>query len=158
VTAKSPLRDEEVRRILGLLEPLSADRSIVLVGGQAVVFWTRFLGERSSDVAAFTSLVSKDIDFEGSARAARRAADLLAARVRLASIDDHTPNTGIVLFLDADGVEREIDFIDEPLGLRARHGGPVDRAERRGRARVPCVGHAPRALHGEPDLQRADPW
>jgi hypothetical protein len=99
VTAKPPLRDEEVRRILGLLEPLSADRSIVLVGGQAVVFWTRFLGERSSDVAAFTSLVSKDIDFEGSARAVRRAADLLAARVQLASIDDHTPNTGIVLFL-----------------------------------------------------------
>jgi hypothetical protein len=59
-----------VRRILGLLEPLSADRSIVLVGGQAVVFWTRFLGERSSDVAAFTSLVSKDIDFEGSTRCA----------------------------------------------------------------------------------------
>jgi hypothetical protein len=120
VTAKPALRDEEVRRILGLLEPLSADRSIVLVGGQAVVFWTRFLGERSSDVPASTSLVSKDIDFEGSARAVRRAAVLLTARVRIASIDDHTPDTGIVLFLDADGVEREIDFIDEPLGLRAR--------------------------------------
>jgi hypothetical protein len=25
-----------------------------------------------------------------------------------------------VLFLDADGIEREIDFIDQPLGLRAR--------------------------------------
>ena len=120
MTAKPPLRDEEVQRILGLLEPLSVDRSIVLVGGQAVAFWTRFLQERSSEVAAFTPLVSKDIDFEGSARAVRRAADLLTARVRLASIDDHTPNTGIVLFIDADGVEREIDFIDEPLGLRAR--------------------------------------
>jgi len=84
------------------------------------VFWTRFLEERSSNVPASTSLVSKDIDFEGSARAVRRAADLLTARARIASIDDHMPNTGIVLFLDADGVEREIDFIDEPLGLRAR--------------------------------------
>jgi len=118
--AKPPLRHEEVQRILGLLEPLSADRSIVLVGGQAVAFWTRFLAERSSEVAAFAPLTSKDIDFEGSARAVRRTAELLEARMRLASIDDHTPNTGIVIFVDADGIEREIDFIDQPLGLRAR--------------------------------------
>jgi hypothetical protein len=120
MSVKPPLRHEEVQRILGLLAPLSVDRSLVLVGGQAVVFWTRFLQERSSEVAAFAPLTSKDIDFEGSARAVRRAADLLAARMQLASMDDHTPNTGIVLFVDADGIEREIDFIDEPLGLRAR--------------------------------------
>lgn len=118
--AKPPLRAEEVARILGLLEPLSDNRSIVLVGGQAVSFWTRFLGERSSELGALAPLASKDIDFEGSARAVRRAAELLSARMRLASMDDHTPNTGIVIFLDADGVEREIDFIDQPLGLRAR--------------------------------------
>ena len=120
MTAKPPLRHEEVQRILGLLEPLSADRSIVLVGGQAVAFWTRFLGERSSDIAAFAPLTSKDIDFEGNARAVQRTADLLGARMRLASMDDHTPNTGIVLFVDADGIERELDFIDQPLGLRSR--------------------------------------
>lgn len=34
-------------------------------------------------------------------------------------MDDNTPNTGLVLFVDADGVEREIDFIDQPLGLKA---------------------------------------
>lgn len=120
MTAKPPLREEEVRRILRLLEPLSQDRSIVLVGGQAVAFWIRFLGECSGEVGALAPVTSKDIDFEGSARAVRRAADLLAARMRLASMDDHTPNTGIVLFVDADGIEREIDFIDQPLGLQAR--------------------------------------
>lgn len=120
MSAKPPLRHEEVQRILRLLEPLSVARSIVLVGGQAVALWTHFLRERSQEIAAFAPLASKDIDFEGSARSVRQAADLLAARMRLASIDDHTPNTGIVLFLDADGVEREIDFIDQPLGLRAR--------------------------------------
>lgn len=107
--AKPPLRHEEVQRILGLLEPLSADRSIVLVGGQAVAFWTRFLQERSSEIAALAPLTSKDIDFEGSARAVQRTADLLGGRMRLASMDDHTPNTGIVIFVDADGIEREID-------------------------------------------------
>jgi hypothetical protein len=120
MSAKPPLRHEEVQRILGLLEPLSLDRSIVLVGGQAVAFWTRFLRERSGEVAAFAPLASKDIDFEGSARAVQRTASLLGARMQLASMDDHTPNTGIVMFVDADGIEREIDFIDQPLGLRAR--------------------------------------
>lgn len=87
-------------RILGLLEPLSDDRSIVLVGGQAVSFWTRFLGERSSEVGALAPMASKDFDFEGSALRSP-GGGLLAARMRSASVDDHTPNTGIVLFVDA---------------------------------------------------------
>ena len=120
MASKPPLAYEEVRRILRLLEPLSATRSIVLVGGQAVAFWTRFFEETSSEIAAFAPLASKDIDFEGGARAVQRTADLLDAKMRLASMDDHSPSTGIVLFVDADGIEREIDFIDQPLGLRAR--------------------------------------
>jgi hypothetical protein len=36
MTAKPPLRAEEVACVLGLLEPLSEDRSVMLVGGQAV--------------------------------------------------------------------------------------------------------------------------
>lgn len=120
MAGKPPLAHEEVQRVLRLLAPLSADRSIVLVGGQALAFWTHFLRTRSSEVSMLAPLASKDIDFEGSARAVRRAADLLAARMRLANIDDHTPNTGVVRFMDAAGVEREIDFIDQPLGLRAR--------------------------------------
>jgi hypothetical protein len=99
---------------------LAEDRSIVLVGGQAVAFWTRFLQERSPELAAMAPLGSKDIDFEGSARSVRRAAELLGGRMRLASIDDNTPNTGLVRFMDASGVEREIDFIDQPLGLTAK--------------------------------------
>lgn len=43
-------------------------------------------------------IASKDIDFEGSACAVRRAAELLSARMRLASMDDHKPDAGIVLF------------------------------------------------------------
>lgn len=120
MASKPPLRNEEVRRILRLLAPLSATRSIVLVGGQAVAFWTRFLKEASSEIAGLAPLTSKDIDFEGGARAVQRTADLLGAKMRLASMDDHSPSTGIVRFVDADGIEREIDFIDQPLGLRAR--------------------------------------
>jgi hypothetical protein len=120
VAAKPPLRHEEVQRILGLLEPLIVERRIVLIGGQAVAFWTRFLQQRCTDLALADSLTSKDIDFEGSAQSVRRAAQLLAGQMRIAAMDDNTPNTGVVLFTDSDGVRREIDFLDQPLGLKRR--------------------------------------
>ena len=117
--AKPALRHEEVQRVLRLLEPLTADRRIVLVGGQAVAFWMRFFQEHG-ELEHDEPLASKDIDFEGSAQSVRRAAELLAGRMRIASMDDITANIGIVLFTDSDGVRREIDFIEAPLGLSAR--------------------------------------
>lgn len=92
----------------------------MLVGGQAVAFWMRFLGPKTREPRLADPLTSKDIDFEGSARAAKEAGALLAGEARLAGIDDHTPNTGIVMFVDSQGHKRVIDFIDSPLGLRAR--------------------------------------
>lgn len=117
---KPPLTYEEVRRVLHLLDPLLADRRIVLVGGQAVAFWGRYLAPRSLELTPAGALTSKDIDFEGSAQSVTRAATLLAGRPKIATMDDNTPNTGIVLFTDSAGIPREIDFIDAPLGLGAR--------------------------------------
>lgn len=117
---KPPLSHEEVQRILRQLEPLIAERRVVLVGGQAVAFWMRLLRPRSRELARREPLTSKDIDFEGSAQAVRRAAGLLGGTMKLASMDDNTPNTGLVVFTDADGIESEIDFIDAPLGLDSR--------------------------------------
>lgn len=116
---KPPLRPEEVRRILRELAPLSENRRIILVGGQAVAFWAAFfkLKPRSAEQEIFTS---KDIDFEGAARTARRAGELLNGEVRIPTFDDHTPNTGIVLFEDSDGETREIDFLVAPYGLDGR--------------------------------------
>ncbi len=118
--AKPPLPQQEVERIVRALEPLSVERRIVLVGGQAVAFWMRFLGPKGTEPGLLDPLTSKDIDFEGSARAAKEAAALLVGEARLAGIDEHTPNTGVVTFVDSAGHKREIDFIDSPLGLRAR--------------------------------------
>jgi hypothetical protein len=120
VADKPPLRQEDVERVIRLLGPLISERLIVLVGGQAVAFWMRFLAPRSEVLAAAEWLTSKDIDFAGSARSVARAAELLEGRAKLATIDDNTPNTGLVQFSDAAGIQREIDFIDEPLGLRGR--------------------------------------
>ncbi len=120
MAAKPPLRHEEVQRVLRVLEPLTIDRRVVLVGGQAVAFWMRFLARRCEELALADPITSKDIDFEGSAKSVRVAAELLGGRMKLATMDDNTPNTGLVLFEDSDGIEREIDFIDAPLGLNER--------------------------------------
>ena len=60
--------------------------------------WPSTRSQSTSEVGALTPLASKDIDFEAAHALVRRAAELLAARMRLVSMDDHTPNTGIVLF------------------------------------------------------------
>lgn len=115
---RPPLPRKEVQRILARLSPLSAEGKIVLIGGQAVAWWTYFLGLGSAGgrIQIFTS---EDIDFEGAARSARIAADLLGGEVRVPEIDHHTPNTGQVLFTDSDGFRREIDFLGSPIGLDA---------------------------------------
>lgn len=116
---KPPLRPEEVRRILRDLAPLSEERRIILVGGQAVAFWAAFfkLEPALTEDAIFTS---KDIDFEGAARSARKAGELLGGEVRIPTMDDLTPNTGIVVFKDSDGEVREVDFLSAPYGLDGR--------------------------------------
>lgn len=114
--AKPPLRPEEVQRVLGLLAPLTRDTRIVLVGGQALAFWsTRFAG-LAEGVGVITS---KDIDFEGSSADARVAATLLEAEVMIPSPVEASPLTGVVTFVDAEGFDRSLDFIGAPRGLEA---------------------------------------
>jgi hypothetical protein len=121
MATSQPLPDEEVLRILRLLQPAVQDQRIVLVGGQAVAFWQRFLQRHSKDLAPVDPLTSKDIDFEGSPRAVRRAAELLAGTAKFPDPDDAaTPNTGIVIYHDPNGIKRVIDFIEAPLPLTTR--------------------------------------
>jgi hypothetical protein len=116
---KPPLRPDEVRRVLRELAPLSEDRRIILIGGQAVAFWAAFFRVEASAPEA-TLFTSGDIDFEGAAQSARKAGQLLGGEVQIPTMDRHTPNTGLVLFKDSDGVQREIDFLSAPHGLTAR--------------------------------------
>jgi hypothetical protein len=117
--AKPPLSDAEVVRILRILAPLAADRAVILVGGQAVSVWARRLGVVVGGGSLADPLASKDVDFEGGVDAVRRAAALLGGSPRIPTLDEHTPNSGVVMFEDSDGVRRRIDFLDAPLGLNA---------------------------------------
>ena len=118
--AKPPLKQSEVQRVLRVLAPLSADKRIILIGGQAVAWWARHLKPKVPGLPIGNVLTSKDLDFEGSVTAAKRAAELLDAQLRIPGLDDHTPETGVLVFEDVDGIRREVDFIDQPAGLRAQ--------------------------------------
>ncbi len=76
--------------------------------------------ELTTPPAELELFTSKDIDFEGAARSARKAGELLHGDVRIPTRDDHTPNTGVVVFKDSDGEVREADFISAPYGLDGR--------------------------------------
>jgi hypothetical protein len=106
-----------VESILARLGEDLANR-IVLVGGQAVNFWAEYF---AGEVAGLVNpdLASKDLDFCGDGAAVRLCAERLGGKAKVATMDDITPNTGIVLFSDEQGVERLIDFIGEPHGLDA---------------------------------------
>lgn len=116
---KPPLPRTEVERILARLSPLAVSEEIVLIGGQAVAWWTYFLNlpQDQDEIEVFTS---EDIDFEGAAKSASLAAELLGGEARFPDADHMTPSTGVVRFVDENGVEREIDFVAAPYGLDAR--------------------------------------
>jgi hypothetical protein len=111
---------DEALRVLRELHELSEQHQIVVIGGQAVALWYRqlsSLGYLPGDELA--PLTSKDIDFRATRQTVARAAELLGGEARLPTIDDHTPSTGLILFLDSDGQTRQIDFVDAPYGLKA---------------------------------------
>ena len=84
-----------------------------------MAFWAAFF-EREDPASEAKLFTSGDIDFEGAAQSARRAGELLRGQVQIPEIDRATPNTGLVVFTDSDGVERELDFLIAPYGLTAR--------------------------------------
>jgi hypothetical protein len=71
-------------------------------------------------LARLAPLTTADIDFVGGRRAVTICAKRLDGAAKLPDLDDHTPNTGMVKFVDAAGETQNIDFIDQPHGLTAR--------------------------------------
>ena len=64
--------------------------------------------EQSGEISV---VASKDIDFEGSADAARIAATLLDAKLMIPSPTEPSPITGVVTFTDADGFDPDADLL-----------------------------------------------
>jgi hypothetical protein len=114
-----PLTFDDVRPVLVRLADVSDD--LILVGGQALRFWADYYEARSPGVLPPDPLIgSQDIDFCGPVSVVRKCAERLHGEAKVATLDDATVNTGLVLFADARGDRRLIDFISEPHGLKAK--------------------------------------
>lgn len=105
--------------VQSILEKLGPDvtREVVLVGGQALNFWQSQLADNAPELRAGPPLTSADIDFCGGKDAVRLFAERLDGQALFASMDEATPSTGLVLFVDSKGERHKIDFIDQPYGL-----------------------------------------
>jgi hypothetical protein len=149
--APPPMDEREVERIFGVLGPVLADRSMVLVGGQAVFVWAQRLGLVEAAGSDAGWLASKDIDFEGSAVAARASAKLLGGKARVPSFDHHRPLAAVVFFDDSPGIE----LAPGRLPRRIRHALPdvATRAPRSTACRL-----ARGAARDLPSRRGARPW
>lgn len=119
--AQPPLPYDEACRILERLRPLTDERRIVVIGGQAVALWARELRRRGCLSTPISGpLTSKDLDLRGAPTTVERTAELLNGRARLPRVDDATTNTGLVEFRDSKGIARVLDFLDAPYGASGR--------------------------------------
>jgi hypothetical protein len=112
-----PLSLDEAVRIIARLEEAVTQHKIILIGGQAIALWGAQLADYL--LASEDPVTSKDVDFQGDKSTVVLAARLLGGKLFLPSMDDATPQTGMAKFLDSEGYERTLDFLEQPRGLDA---------------------------------------
>lgn len=99
--------------VADLLDQSPSTRKAILVGGQALnVLAVHY------NLDAIATAVSGDIDFFGNAALARKAGKAWSGRTRRSSMDDHTPNSALVL-VEIHGQTHQIDFMSQILGVHA---------------------------------------
>jgi len=110
VNERTPLGLTEVA---DLLDQSPHTREAILVGGQALNVLAVYYG-----LDAIATAVSNDIDFFGDAALAREAGKAWGGQTRKAGMDDHTPNSALVL-VDIHEQTHQIDFMSQILGVQA---------------------------------------
>lgn len=113
-----PLTLDEAVAIIARLEEAITRAKIVLIGGQAIALWGAQLREYLP--AGEGPVTSRDIDFQGSRSDVELAARLLGGELYLPGFDNHTPQTGMAVFVDSHGHKRTLDFLAQPHGLEAQ--------------------------------------
>lgn len=99
-----------LNEILERLAPLAQE--FVLIGGQAVHYWTQHYQGRVPELQREAPYTTRDVDFCGTAAQARECARVLGATCREYSPDDRSPCTAIIELGDV-----QIDFLHAPFGL-----------------------------------------
>jgi hypothetical protein len=107
--------DLSLSDVLPLLDKISGDDSVTVIGGQALNFWAEQSYEECADFAPFTS---DDLDFMGSASAAANAASRWGGRLLLPAKFDPAPVNAAVEVSFA-GKKRQVQFLNDVFGLGA---------------------------------------
>jgi hypothetical protein len=92
----APVSREDTEAFLRLVG--DASEHLVLVGGQAVAFWAAYYEDRLGPIEAFAKalLVSRDVDFTADRHAMKKCAARVDGRLREATLDDASPNIGLL--------------------------------------------------------------
>ena len=112
--------EAEVRKVFGAL-PGETAKPVILIGGQSISFWALYydIDVPKTDTPALT----QDLDFVGGKTQAKELADKLRARIKVATLDDSTPNTALLTWVpphQSASNQRTliIDFLSGVLGVR----------------------------------------
>lgn len=110
----TPPSDELIPKIIS-----SCPSSSILVGGQALLFWS---GLYQIDKAIAGPAATRDVDFVGDYADAAIMAEALGGKIKKPSMDDHTPSTALIYVPIADSNDSvTIDFIDHVMGIADKH-------------------------------------
>lgn len=107
---EAPFSEKEVEAILAECGP-----EALLVGGQALAFWTLYYDvDRPTELAA---RITSDVDFVGTGVIAKKLGKQLGWKVFLPTLDDATSQTGKVSRTLPGGGVKQIDFLSGVVGL-----------------------------------------
>lgn len=115
--------------LFAALTRLGNPGNVVLVGGQSLSFWVDWYDIPIPQTD--TPYLTQDADFLAGRKDAEELAKHLGGDLRLATIDDLTPNTATVVFDGVNGDRLLIDFLGLVIGLTPAeirtHAVPVER-------------------------------
>ena len=104
----------ESARVDGVLERLAPlAHEFVLIGSQAVQYWTKHYMARVPELQQNAPYSTKDVDFCGTAAQARECARLLGGTCQEFTPDDRSPCSAII-----DLGDLQIDFLRVPFGIK----------------------------------------
>lgn len=90
--------------------------AFVLVGGQALSFWVDYFDIELPRLD--TPYLTSDADFYGSRLDAQLLAEALGANIRIATMDDATPNLAVLSYRGSTGEKLLIDVLSGVIGLK----------------------------------------
>lgn len=106
---------QEATKLLSALPQELADR-VILIGGQALLLWGEYYLIDRMTGQQLESLASDDLDFMGRKPEVIDCARVWHGEHKLPHMDDHTPQSGIVL-LNNQGVTETVDFLSQVYGV-----------------------------------------